>query len=92
MDVQITVDSTPNENALKFNINKKILDSGYKTFNSAEEAKGFPVATAIWNFEGVASVFVMAAGEAAFITVTKKQEAGWGNLQEKIVGAIKATL
>ncbi|MEC7640925.1 MAG: NifU N-terminal domain-containing protein [Nitrospinota bacterium] len=92
MSVQITVDTTPNENALKFNINKKILDSGYKTFNSLEDAKDFPVAAKIFENSGVASVFVMAAGEAAFITVTKNPETQWSNLQEKISEAIKAVL
>ena len=40
--ISITVNTTPNEHALKFSVNKKILESGYKTFNSIEEAKGFP--------------------------------------------------
>ena len=44
MSVSVTVTKTPNEHALKFSVNKKILDSGYKTFNSMEEAKDVPVA------------------------------------------------
>jgi len=40
--ISVTVNTTPNEHALKFSVNKKILDSGYKTFNSMEEAKDFP--------------------------------------------------
>ena len=43
--ISVTVNTTPNEHALKFSVNKKILDSGYKTFNSMEEAKDFPVAS-----------------------------------------------
>ena len=42
--ISVTVNTTPNKHALKFSVNKKILDSGYKTFNSMEEAKDFPVA------------------------------------------------
>ena len=47
MSVQVTVDTTPNEHALKFSVNQQILDSGYKTFNSLEDAKDFPVAEKI---------------------------------------------
>ena len=92
MSVQVTVDTTPNEHALKFNVNKKILDSGYKTFNSLEDAKDFPVAAKILENEGIASVFVMADPATAFITVTKKPEAEWGDLKNKIVEDIKAVL
>ena len=92
MSVQVTVDTTPNENALKFNVNKNFLDSGYKTFNSLEDAKDFPVAAKIFKNEGVASVFVMGSPETAFITVTKKPEANWGDLKDKIVENIKAVL
>ena len=48
MSVSVTVNTTPNEHALKFSVNKKILESGYKTFNSIEEAKDFPVAVKIF--------------------------------------------
>ena len=92
MSVQVTVDTTPNEHALKFNVNKKILDSGYKTFNSLEDAKDFPVAAKILENEGIASVFVMAEPGTAFITVTKKPETNWGNLKDKLVEDIKAVL
>ena len=92
MSVQVTVDTTPNEHALKFNVDKKILDSGYKTFNSLEDAKDFPVAAKILANEGVASVFVMAEAATSFISVTKKPEANWGDLQNKIVEDIKAAL
>ena len=92
MTIEVTVENTPNEHALKFNVNKKILESGYKTFNSREEAGDFPVAATILENEGVASVFVMAEVGTAFITVTKKPEANWADLRDKIVDGIKATL
>jgi NFU1 iron-sulfur cluster scaffold homolog, mitochondrial len=92
MSVQVTVDTTPNEHALKFSVNKQILDSGYKTFNSLEDAKDFPVAAKIFANEAVASVFVMAQPSSAFITVTKKPETSWADLQNKIVEGIKISL
>jgi hypothetical protein len=92
MSVQVTVDTTPNEHALKFSVDQQILDYGYKTFNSLEDAKDFPVAAKIFSNEAVASVFVMAQPSSAFITVTKQPDTSWGDLQNKIVEDIKASL
>jgi hypothetical protein len=92
MTVSVTVDTTPNEHALKFSVNKKILDSGYKTFNNLEEAKDFPVAAKILEHADVASVFLMAEAEAGFISVTKKSGGSWSELKDKVVASIKATL
>jgi len=39
----------------------------------------------------VVSVFVMAEPGTAFVTVTKKPEASWGDLKDKIVEDIKAS-
>ena len=80
MSVQVTVDTTPNEHALKFSVNQQILDSGYKTFNSLEGAKDFPVAAKIFTNEAVTCVFVMAQPFSAFITLNKKPETSWGDL------------
>jgi len=40
----------------------------------------------------VASVFLMVQGETGFISVTKKTEASWNDLKEKIILDIKAVL
>ena len=90
--ISVTVNTTPNEHALKFSVNKKILESGYKTFNSIEEAKDFPVAAKIFKNSNVASIFIMAEAEGAFISVTKKTEANWDDLKDEIVAGIKAVL
>ena len=90
--ISVTVNTTPNEHALKFSINKKILDSGHKTFNSMEEAKDFPVAAKIFENSNVASIFIMAEAEGAFVSVTKKTEANWNDLKDEIVAGIKAVL
>ena len=88
--ISVTVNTTPNEHALKFSVNKKILDSGYKTFNSMEEAKDFPVAAKIFKNAAVVSIFIMAEADGGFISVTKKTEANWNDLKDEIVAGIKA--
>jgi hypothetical protein len=92
MSVTVNVTKTPNENALKFSVNKKILESGYKTFNNMEEAKDSPVAAKIFENAEVASVFIMAEVEGGFISVTKKTEANWNDLKDKILASINAAL
>jgi hypothetical protein len=92
MSVKVNVTKTPNENALKFSVNKKILESGYKTFNNMEEAKDSPVAAKIFENAEVASVFIMAEVEGGFISVTKKTEANWNDLKDKILASINAAL
>ena len=90
--ISVTVNTTPNEHALKFSVNKKILDSGYKTFNNMEEAKDFPVAAKIFENADVASIFIMTEADGGFISVTKKTEANWNDLKDEIVEGIKAVL
>ena len=77
MAVTVQVDTTPNENALKFTINQPAIESGHKTFPNAETAEELPVAKALFALEGVTSVFLM----ADFITVTKKPEVSWDGIQ-----------
>ena len=92
MSISVTVTKTPNEHALKFSVNKNILDSGYKTFNNMEEAKDFPLAVKIFENADVASIFFMAETEGGFISVTKKPEGNWNDLKDKILANIKAVL
>jgi hypothetical protein len=88
MAVEVSVTTTPNENALKFNCSQSVLESGYKTYNDAEKAAESPVAAKIFATDGVASVFLM----PDFITVTKKPEASWETIQPATIEAIKSTL
>ena len=88
MAIEVNVSSTPNENALKFTVNQTLLASGHKTYNNLEQAAEFPVAKKLFEIGGVASVFLI----QDFITVTKKPDATWVELQDKIVKAIKAAL
>jgi hypothetical protein len=87
MAVNVQVSTSPNEHALKFTIGQPAIESGHKTYANAEAAEESPVAKALFGLEGVASVFLM----ADFITVTKKPEANWDNLQSAAVEIIQAS-
>lgn len=85
MSVTIQVSTTPNENALKFTLNKPAIESGHKTYPNAEAAAESPVAKALFEIEGVVSVFLM----ADFITVTKRPDVTWEAIQPQAEAAIR---
>tara|TARA_Y100001936_G_C15979523_1_gene615859 strand:- start:754 stop:1020 length:267 start_codon:yes stop_codon:yes gene_type:complete len=86
MGIDVRVSTTPNENAMKYTLNCNAIDSGHKTYANAEAAEDSPVAKALFAIDGVNQVFLM----ADFISVTKKPEASWGNLEAPILDAIKS--
>ncbi|MCF8721291.1 NifU N-terminal domain-containing protein [Nitrospina gracilis] len=85
MPVNIQVSTTPNENALKFTLDKPAIDSGHKTYPNADAAAESPVAADLFGIEGVVSVFLM----ADFITVTKRPDVGWDVIQPAAEAAIQ---
>lgn len=87
MSAEVNVSTTPNENAMKFTLDCQAIDSGYKTYADSESAVESPVAKALFAIDGVAQVFLM----ADFVTVTKKPESNWSDMQESIITAIKSS-
>ena len=85
MTVTVRVDTTPNENALKFTISQPVIESGHKTFSNAEAAAELPIAKALFALDGVVSVFLM----ADFITVSKKPEVSWEGIQAAAISLIE---
>ena len=77
----ITVSPTPNPNALKFTVGRRV--DGPKTFVAGQPADD-PVASALLAIDGVSSVFMT----ADFVTVTRRPEVGW----ETIAQAAEAVL
>ena len=87
MAVEVSVSTTPNENAMKYTLNCNSIESGHKTYANAEAAEDSPVAKALFAIDGVSQVFLM----ADFISVTKKPEACWSNLEVSILEIIKSS-
>ena len=87
MAVEVSVSTTPNENAMKYTLNCNSIESGHKTYTNAEVAEDSPVAKALFAIDGVSQVFLM----ADFISVTKKPEASWSNLEASILETIKSS-
>jgi hypothetical protein len=72
---------SPNPNALRFGLDVTLSDS--INFTSAEEAAGHPFAAAVFEVEGVASVF----GVNDFVTVNRKPGADWDPIIEAVQAA-----
>ena len=77
---------TPNPNAGKFTLNRKVIEgTGSKSFYNADDAVGHPVASALFELEGVASLFMV----DDFITVTKTADSAWETLIPKVQATIE---
>ncbi len=76
----LRVQPTPNPNAFQFVINAPIIDAGTKTFANADEAKGDPLAEALFQIYGVENIYL----KESFVTITKSETVGWHTVFEKI--------
>ncbi len=82
--VTVYAESTPNPNVLKFVANKKLVSSVFE-FNSIEEAKPSPFATALFQFPFVKSVFL----DKNYLSITKYDVVEWEDVTLEIRTFIK---
>ncbi len=73
--ITVYTESTPNPSVLKFVANKKLVTSSYE-FTSIETAKPSPMATALFHFPFVKSVFF----DENYISITKYDIAEWNDI------------
>jgi len=85
---RIQVSVTPNPNAVKFALDRKILDSGSRSYSTRFEALDDPLAQAVFDVPGVQSLFYM----ADFITVTKDPGAAWEGIVRAVEDVIRRHL
>jgi NFU1 iron-sulfur cluster scaffold homolog, mitochondrial len=69
----IYAESTPNPTTMKFVANRILLEHGLAEYTSVEDAKGSPLALALFKFPFVQGVFI----QGNFITVQKNDMVGW---------------
>jgi hypothetical protein len=85
-ETTVRFQATPNPNAGKFIVNRKVVDgASSKSFYNADDAVDHPLASALFELEGVASLFMV----DDFITVTKAPEAEWAALIPEIQATIE---
>jgi Fe-S cluster biogenesis protein NfuA len=79
------VDLTPNPHALKFILNKRLLNTETRQFPSKETARDDPFAKGIFEINGVVSVFYT----DKFVTIEKAKDANWGQIQKPFIDFLK---
>lgn len=78
---------TPNPNAVKCVLDRKITDRPRSYFR-AEDAADDALAERLFAIEGVTNVLI----NADWVTVNKKPEAGWGKIKgevERVLGEVE---
>ena len=78
--VSIYTEMTPNPESMKFVANKLIYPDNVIEFKNEEEAKASPLATELFGFPFVRSVFF----SQNYITLSKDQEADWNDIIPEI--------
>ena len=87
-ELQITVQSTPNPNAAKFTLDRKLPDGRGRSYFDAETARGDQLAERLFEVEGVRALLLV----DNFITVTKTDEEEWADLVSQIETVIRDEL
>ena len=87
--VNIYMEANPNPNSMKFVINFMLLQDGVSfDYPNAEAATDSPLAQELFKIDGVERVFYM----SNFVTVTKRPDLEWIELQDAIREVIKPYL
>lgn len=81
----LEVEPTPNPDALKFIVDKRLVDQGAKSFDSPEAGQNDPLAQALFALGPIRSVFYM----DRFVTVSKPPQSEWNGLEQKIISTIQ---
>jgi hypothetical protein len=75
--MSVRFQATPNPNAGKFVVGRNVVEGkSSRSFYTAEQAAADPVALALFELDGVASIFMV----EDFVTVTKDADADWSDL------------
>ncbi len=80
------IEETPNPNAVKFILKEPVTAGVTRSFHSAEEAAGDPLAAPLFAVGDVSSVFYM----DRMVTVEKTDEADWDDLLPRLAVPIRA--
>ena len=87
-ETTIRFQPTPNPNAGKFIVNRKVVEgTSSKSFYNADDAADHPLAAALFELEGVASLFMV----DDFVTVTKTADADWNALIPQVQSVMEQT-
>src|SRR5712664_4585289 len=88
-EIRITAEPIDNQRC-KFVVNVPVLTGGVRRFTGADEAKGSPLAEAIFAIPGLAVSELIVSGNV--ITVVKQSPAPWQAVGRAVGDAIRSTV
>lgn len=83
--VQVEIQPTPNVNALKFVVNRRVTEGRSQTFRSADDAAANALAVRLFAIPGVVQVFLL----NDFLTVTRDPSKPWDEIAVAAQAAIR---
>ncbi len=86
--IYITANPTPNPDALKFIVDRQLVDGDPVSYNQESEAKGSPLAEKLFALGGVRQLFAF----QNFVTVTKDNDRPWQEFAREIGAEIRSHL
>ncbi|HSJ10975.1 MAG TPA: NifU N-terminal domain-containing protein [Longimicrobiales bacterium] len=88
-DVAVRYQATPNPNAGKFTVNRKVVEGkASRSFYNAAQAEADPVAAALFALGGVTNVFMV----DDFVTVTRDPAVEWSALIPRVTETLERLL
>ena len=88
-EANISVQGTPNPNAAKFTVDRRLVEGGgSKAYMEAEAAAEDRLASALFQIEGVESLLIA----EDFVTVTKSESVSWDELIPRIERTLRENL
>ena len=79
--MNVITEITPNPETLKFKLDKNLLKSNGIEFKKAQDAQGNEFIEELFAIDGVKSIFV----GSNFVSITKTNQAVWGQLKPKVL-------
>ena len=86
MPVEVTVQPTPNPDAMKFTLDRPVVEGRSQSYNSPQEAETSPLAKRLFAVQGVAGLFMT----ANFVTVRRGPGMEWEEIVRQVEAALKA--
>jgi len=79
---------TPNPNAMKFVVSRRVVDEGSRSFLNREAAAGDPLASKLFALPGVRQVFML----NDFVTITKDEATDWDEIEDPAMRIIATAM
>jgi len=84
-EVHITANPTPNPQALKFIVDRQMVEGEPVFYNNLKEATGSPLAEKLFAMDGVKQLFAF----QNFVTVTKEDDTSWQDFARAVGKVIR---